>query len=856
MQPEIRRVEAKERRWRRLPSFIGLGVIVVLAATWIGLFGFLGVNSAYGTVEAVTEHYLCDTSQLDLSFPDLSTLSVVRTSDGVELGRMTERNSLPVSLEETPDLVIAALLSAEDKSFYEHDGINFSAIGRAALTQASGQGGGGGSTITQQVVKQNFLGSAPTIERKICEAVVAAELERRYDKDQILEFWANSVFFGANAYGIKAAAQEYFGKDLDELTIAEAALLPSPIRNPTFYHPRLKQGNVLEARNRTIDRMITNGFVLPADGEKAKTEPLGVIDPQDVETLSPQVMIAVRQELLRTSTYGLGDTYAERKRAIFGCPAAVTDCEGGGGLTVNITLDMELQEEANTILRAWFRQGQEGPTGAIATIDNATGAIRVLASGVEFGTDIEAGQRPYDLASQGARQPGSAFKPFTLSAALESGERNENPITLGSYWDDSSPATIECDSPCSSDGNVWIVANAGGSSEKDVRTLERATYSSTNTVYARLVDTIGAEPVAEMAHRLGITSPLPPYPSITLGALGVSPLEMSAAYSTFANYGERVEPYLIEKITAQDGTVIYEHEVEPRRVLSEQISAAVVSTLEKVVSSGTARRADIGRPQAGKTGTAANSRDVWFVGFVPQLTTAVWVGYADSQLPLEDFAVWNDIEGKEQYYRRAFGGTLAAPVWNQFMTIATKNLPPIDFPEDPEGTSIYRLTPNTTVPKREGSTKAIIDSLYALGLRGVTNEIPSTLPKGEFISMAPAPGATVKEGTSVVITISSGKPPESIMIDLRGLTPSAASDVLRTYRDNVGFNFTWSMVEVSIADPSFFGLVVGTTPPAGAKIGPGASINVLIGSEAPDSAPPDTTPPDTTPPDTTPPDDE
>jgi len=264
-------------------------------------------------------------------------------------------------------------------------------------------------------------------------------------------------------------------------------------------------------------------------------------------------------------------------------------------------------------------------------------------------------------------------------------------------------------------------------------------------------------------------------------------------------------------------------------VLSEQISAAVVSTLEKVVTNGTARRANIGRPQAGKTGTAANSRDVWFVGFVPQLTTAVWVGYADSQLPLEDFAVWNPVEDKEQYYRRAFGGTLAAPVWNQFMTYATKDLPPLDFPEDPEGTNIYRITPNTQVPKREGSTKAMMDSLYALGLRGVTAEIPSTLPKGEFISMTPGPGSTVREGTQVVIEVSSGVPPESDMIDLRGLTPVEASNTLRTYRDNVGFDFTWNMVDVTIADPAFFGLVVTTIPPPGAKIGPGASIDVLIG---------------------------
>lgn len=830
MQPEIRKVESAERRWRRLPSFIGLGVIVVLSATWVGLFGFLSVNSAYGTVEDVSAHYLCDTSELDLSFPDLSTLSTVRTSDGVELGRMTERNSLPISLDETPDLVVGALLSAEDRSFYEHEGIDFRAISRAAIEQVSGRGGGGGSTITQQVVKQNFLGDDYSIERKICEAVIAAELERRYDKDQILEFWANSVFFGSNAYGIKAAAQEYFGKDLEDLTISEAAMIPVPIRNPTFYHPRSNPENALAARNGTIDRMITNGYILPADGEAAKAESLGVIDQQSVEALSPQVMIAVRQELLRTSTYGLGETYAARKRAIFGCPAAVTDCDGGGGLTINITLDNELQEEANRILRAWFRPGQEGPTGAIATVDNTTGAIRVLASGVEYGTDIEAGQRPYDLASQGARQPGSSFKPFTLSAALESGERNEKPITLGTYWDDSSPAAIECDNPCSADGNVWNVSNAGGSSAPDVRTLESATYNSVNTVYARVVDTIGAEPVAEMAHRLGITSPLPPYPSITLGALGVSPLEMSAAYSTLANFGERVEPYLIEKITAADGTVLYEHVHEPRRVLSDQIAAAVVGAMEKVVSNGTARRADIGRPQAGKTGTAQASRDVWFVGFVPQMTSAVWVGYADSQLPLEDFTVWNDITGQEQHYRRAFGGTLAAPIWNQFMTYATQNLPPIDFPEDPEGTNIYRLTPETKVPNRASSTRETIDALYELGLKGVLADVPSNLPKGVVISMLPAPGSTVKEGTQVVISVSSGIPPEVPMIDLRGLTPQQASDRLREYREEIGFDLTWNIVEVTIADPTQFGVVVTTSPPPGATIKPGASIDILIGS--------------------------
>jgi len=739
-----------------MPALIGLAVFTLVASTWVGLFSFLGANTAFGTVQSVSDQYLCDTSAYNLEFPNLSTLSTVRTADGVELGQLNERNSIPVALDDTPDLVIAALLSAEDRAFYEHNGIDFSAISRAAIGRATGNSAGGGSTITQQVVKQNFLSDEYTIERKICEAAVAAELERTYTKDQILEFWANSVFFGSNAYGISAAATEYFGKDLDELTIAEAAMLPVPIRNPTFYHPRLNPDNAMAARNRTIDRMVLNGYILASEAQSAKAEPLGVVEQAQVESLSPQVMIAVRQELLRSNLYGLGETYAARKRAIFGCPAAVVECDGGGGLTIDITLDNDLQQEANRILRAWFQRGLGGPTGAIATVDNESGAIRVLASGLDFGTDIEAGQRPYDLASQGARQPGSAFKPFTLAAALESGDRAGNPVTLGSYWDDSSPAVIQCDSPCSADGNLWTVHNAGGASGKGLRTLDSGTYNSTNTVYARLVEAIGPEAVVEMAHRMGITSPLQPYPSITLGALGVSPLEMAAAYSTFANFGERVEPYLIERITAIDGTVLYQNEVEPRQVLSNQIAAAVVGSLKKVVSNGTARRADIGRPQAGKTGTATDSRDVWFVGFVPQLTTSVWVGYADSQLPLEEFTVWNDIEGKEQFYRRAFGGTLAAPIWNQFMTYATAYLPPIDFPDDPAGTSVYRQTPFATVPPLAVSTRETMDDLYAVGLEGIIEEIPSTLPADALIGVIPLPGTKIRQGSEVTVQVSSG----------------------------------------------------------------------------------------------------
>ncbi|MGI9665488.1 MAG: transglycosylase domain-containing protein [Acidimicrobiia bacterium] len=830
MEPPIRDIERIERHQRRLPALIGLAIVVIVGATWVGLFGFLTVNTAYGTVSDVEDAYLCNVETFDLEFPNLSTLSSVYTADAVKLGELSERNSLPVQLSDMPDLVVAAILSAEDKSFYEHEGIDFTAIGRAVMGRVTDAPAGGGSTITQQVVKQNFLTSDQTIERKICEAVVAAEVERRYTKDQILEFWANSVFFGSNAYGIRAASLEYFGKELDELSIAEAALLPVPIRNPTFYHPRSNAQNALSARNRTIDRMVANGHILPRDGQLAQQEPLGVIAQETNESISPEIMIAVRRQLLQGPEFdALGETQAERKLAIFGCPAADASCEGGGGLKIDLTLDHGLQQEAERILRSWFRSA-EGPTGAIASIDNSTGAIRVLASGTEFGDDIEAGQRPYDLAGGLARNAGSAFKPFTLAAALDSGDRAGNPVTLGSFWDDSSPALIPCETPCPPLGTHWEVENATGNSSKDLRTLDSATYNSTNTVYARLVDAIGPDAVVEMANGLGVTSALQPFAPITLGAAGVSPLDMAAAYSTFANFGEKRTPFLIERITDRDGTVIYEHTMQPEQELSPQIAAAVVGSLEKVVSQGTGRRADLGRPQAGKTGTASNNTDVWFAGFVPQITTAVWVGYHQGTIPMKDFTVFNDAEGSEQFYRNAFGGTLAGPIWKQYMEYATKAIPPIDFPEDPPGTDVYRQTPYAIVPALTPTTADMIDAIYGVGLAGEIEEVASTFPAGSLVGTIPLPGTLVRQGTPITIQVSNGLPPEVPMPDLRGFTASEAVQRLNSYMIATGIEVTWTFDEIITTNPAQHGVVVSTAPGAGTPIGTGQEILIRFGT--------------------------
>lgn len=825
----IHLAERHERRGRRLTSLAFLVVATLLSASLFGLFSYLEADAAFGTIEDLEDRWLCDPEQFVLEFPAVGSLSEVYTSDGVLLGKLSERNSQPVSLEEIPDTVINAILAAEDAEFYEHSGIDYSAIMRAALEIYRGGNLQGGSTITQQVVKQNFLSAEQTLERKICEAVVAAALEERYTKDQILEFYLNSVFFGQNAYGIKAAADEYFDKELDEVTIAEAAAMVAPIRNPSLYDLRQRPETVTRARNNTISQMYINGFITEEEAAAAIAEPLRTVEHQEFVELSPAVIIAAREEILGSPKYGLGETYTQRKRALFGCPADDTECEGGGGLTVTVTVNHEMQTEANRILRAWF-QDLSGPTGAIAMVDNRTGAVRVMSSGLDFGDDFEAGQRPYDLATKGRRQAGSSFKPFALVTALERGSKSGLQITLGSYFDQTSPQKLDCGVPCSPEGNIWTVRNAG-SGGSGLRTLEQATYFSTNTVYAQVSLQVGPENIVETAHRMGIESPLNAVPSIALGTQSVSPLEMASAYSTIANFGERVESYLIERIEDQNGKVIYQHEVERTRVLDEALTAAVVRAMEKVVSQGTATRANIGRPQAGKTGTAQNFRDVWFMGFIPQYTTAVWVGHADAQIEMVNFKVWDDANQREQSYSRAFGGTLAAPIWKQFMEFVTADLPVEDFPPDPSGTDIYYQVPVTEVPDVTGMTQAEAKTaILHAGLNPVVILVASSDPVDTFLGQSPSPGAEVRQGGSVTIRYSSGEPAE--MPDWVGIRTTNIENRINNFNARTGLGVTFRIIERATNDPQEVGRVLQTRPRAGAVVTPGREIVFIVGVAA------------------------
>ena len=811
MEPSIHQVERSEQKGRRFVASALLAGIVVVFATWIALFAFLGANAAHGTLEDLRAAWIPDVEGASLDLPDLSRLSSVYSADGVLLGELTERNSQPVPLDEIPNLVIGAVLSAEDKGFMDHPGIDFRAVARALVENLTGSPTQGGSTITQQVVKQNFVGSEPTLERKLAEATLAIELERRFTKEQILEFYLNSVFFGNNAYGVKAAAQEYFAKDLHELSIAEAAALTVPIRNPSLYDLRRDSTIPLRARNAVIDNMVEEGYITVTEGETAKAEPIVVAPRQEFYDPAPQVLLAARDAVLNDPKYGLGSTFLQRRQALFGCPAHDTECVGGGGLRIFTTVNFELQARARELLQEWFPPGSDGPTGAIAMVDNRTGATIVMASGLDFGTDIEAGQRQYDLATKGRRNPGSAFKPFGAVAALEQG------ISLGSYWDHTTPQQLEFGAPA-----PWNCSNAG-TNDPGIRTLESALIASTNTVFCQVAIATGAEHIVDAAHRMGIKSPLAEVPSLVLGAGAVSPLEMAAAFSTLANYGLRVENYLIERIEDVDGNVIYQHQVQADQVLEPALAAVVTNTLVKAVSQGTGGNARIGRPQAGKTGTHESFVDAWFVGFIPQYTTAVWVGFPDSQVAMRNLTI------RGNFYRSVFGGSIPAPIWRDFMLVVTENLEVEEFPPLPPGTGAYYVTPRVEVPDVIGlDAEEAQAELFQAGFDVTITMINADEPKDQVVGTDPEVGTRARQGSKVEIFVSTGLSPTTAMPDLVGRTRDQANQQLENLRRQSNIDFAWVFVETPTGEAKDDGRVASTDPPAGGDVDEDTEIRITV----------------------------
>ena len=545
----------------------------------------------------------------------------------------SDQNRLPIDINKVPKNLQNAFIAAEDNRFYDHIGVDPIGILRAVVTNLTNRGiAQGGSTITQQLAKNAFLSQDQTLKRKIQEAILALELERKYSKKEILEMYMNQIYFGRGAYGIQTAAHTYFGKDVGDLTLAECAMIAGLPKSPNYYSSSVNEATA--RKNVVVGQMEKYGYITPSQAEEAKKSSLDIKQkstsntPDETECFIDYVTQEIAQK------YGDDALYKD-------------------GLKIYTTLDTDKQHAAVQAMRHLPEthtddQGLTQPQGAIISIDPKTGHILAMVGG--------RGQDSFNRASMAVRQPGSAFKPFVYMTAMEH---------------DMTPDTIMEDKKVEYGG--WSPHNADNSYQGRMP-LWKALALSVNTVAVQLADKVGPSNVIANAKKLGITTLVEDgspnddnLASAALGGLtkGVTPLEMAAAYGAFANKGVYIKPTAIVKILDRNGNVLEDNssDVQKTQVMSEKTAYEMTSMLEGVIARGTGTAASIGRPAAGKTGTTDDNHDAWFIGYTPDIVTAVWVG---------------DDTGS-QSLGEIYGGTVPAQIWHDYMASAVSGTSADDF---------------------------------------------------------------------------------------------------------------------------------------------------------------------------------
>ena len=545
----------------------------------------------------------------------------------------SDQNRLPIDINKVPKNLQNAFIAAEDNRFYDHIGVDPIGILRAVVTNLTNRGiAQGGSTITQQLAKNAFLSQDQTLKRKIQEAILALELERKYSKKEILEMYMNQIYFGRGAYGIQTAAHTYFGKDVGDLTLAECAMIAGLPKSPNYYSSSVNEATA--RKNVVVGQMEKYGYITPSQAEEAKKASLDIKQKSTSNTTDETAYFIdyVTQEIAQK--YGDDALYKD-------------------GLKIYTTLDTDKQHAAVQAMRHLPEthtddQGLTQPQGAIISIDPKTGYILAMVGG--------RGQDSFNRASMAVRQPGSAFKPFVYMTAMEH---------------DMTPDTIMEDKKVEYGG--WSPHNADNSYQGRMP-LWKALALSVNTVAVQLADKVGPSNVIANAKKLGITTLVEDgspnddnLASAALGGLtkGVTPLEMAAAYGAFANKGVYIKPTAIVKILDRNGNVLEDNssDVQKTQVMSEKTAYEMTSMLEGVITRGTGTAASIGRPAAGKTGTTDDNHDAWFIGYTPDIVTAVWVG---------------DDTGS-QSLGEIYGGTVPAQIWHDYMASAVSGTSADDF---------------------------------------------------------------------------------------------------------------------------------------------------------------------------------
>jgi penicillin-binding protein 1A len=615
-----RRRERKQKRARstsRKWLFVKIFVVVVLLSLIAGL------AVAAGAIYALSR----DLPSLDAQHRDRLAANTViydRTGKIVIAELHGGENRVIVPSARIPDVMKQATVAVEDERFFEHHGVDFLGVARAMMENL--RAGGvvqGGSTITEQYVKNAYVGNERTYKRKINEAVLAWQLEDKWTKDKILTAYLNTVYYGAGAYGVEAAARTYFHKHASALSTKEAAMLAAMPKFPSAYSPTTDKEMATTQRNKVLQLMADQGYITQARADHLMESKLHVYQnpPNYNKSLADYFVDYVTRQL--TKKYGT---------------ATVFD----GGLKVTTSIDVEWQQAAIDIIRSTTEPLDFGfkPSAALVAIDPANGYIRTMVGGLDFKT------QKYNLASQAHRQAGSSMKPFVLAAAVEKGM---NPDTT--YYNSDSPKILSMglyDPP-------WVVNGDGPGGAESV---SAATTRSDNVVFAQLSIDVGPENTANTARRMGITSPLDAVPSITLGTSGVTPLEMADAYATLAAGGVHHKPQAIVQVKNRRGEVIWKPKTKGDRAIPAGVASVVTQCLERVASAGTgvATGSYFPYPRAGKTGTTEDGADLWYVGYTPQLAASVWMG---------------DRKGRSAM--PVYGGDYPAPMWAKFFAFALKD---------------------------------------------------------------------------------------------------------------------------------------------------------------------------------------
>ena len=698
-------------------------VVIVLFGIFIGTGVFVGVYERFRSE-------LPSIARLEEWSPSLVTK--VYSADGRLIAEFASERREIVPLDRVPRNFIRAVLATEDRAFYAHDGIHLrraAAVGvRYLLTGSKRQGA---STITMQLSRNLFLSPEKELIRKFKEMILAHEIEQRYPKNRILEMYVNQVYFGSGAYGIESAARLYFGKPATELTLSEAALLAGIVQSPSRQSPRVDMEAAMERRAAVLDNMVEVGAITEEEARRAKSAPIALAPRRPPEGPNSYFAEHVRREL----------------EQMLGSDAVWT-----GGYKVYTTLDTRLQKTAEEVVEKrlveiertlsadkvtraeWLaeraargdttaaqREETEVATttpylqGALVSVDLETGGVVAMVGGRSFQ------ESKFNRVTQAHRQPGSVFKPFVYTAAI----RNGFPA---SYVVQDRPLRMPM-----GNGRWWAPVNYDGRFRGPL-TLRKALTNSINVATVRLMFDVGIQAVIDYTRDAGITTALPPYGSLALGAADLIPLEVLRAYTVYPTYGVRTSPITITRIEDRNGNVIRQFSPVRVRVLDPQEAYVITTILEDVVDEGTGRWGIRGQgfewPAAGKTGTTNDSTDAWFVGFTPEFVTLTWVGF----------------DRKQRIRYNGTGGVLAAPIWTDFMKVAHEGLDMPDADEAfPEPSGIGRMVVTSTTGMRAAAFCGM-PSYEEIFVPGTEPEHFCYLPRQPGVPVLLPPGNGEREG--------------------------------------------------------------------------------------------------------------